>query len=653
MPQRVFRSDRPCYMHLGGGVILRGFQLDVMPPLPTPLDTTPQAAAYRAANRDKMRSVDMFYIRYGTAERFAAPQAYVYPAGENDCTQPMPVAWQTSNEERGTDGRPRYGNPDAGAYNWPELGTHESEDCLFLVIWRPSDKVDRPGLMHIHGGGWSVNSPMAPQHYGDFLAADQGITVACPGYRLSTLGHFPMSGLAVAGDPSVAYLDIKLALKWLHDNAVAVGINRLTVSGTSAGGAATLMLMEDPQAQPWFGAAWADSGGGDSPYLGPEFYGPWTERFARVVRATGGVLSSDQSQYRSVADAIAATSLPSAMRRAMRPEHVQAFADNGPIVTAASVKAAIAGTGPLVVTRRNSPINPYPYRPTYLSASPAAAARAGLFQKPLILSYAECEPYGPIGPGSVAGLRDALLAIPQSSLNEWSRRLGFANYAGYVQMWSDILTPFGFGSLKELSSSLLRTEADGDAETRRVLYSHAVFGWAAWRIARAMAEDGDAPSWLVLKNFAANEQWSGHSTIIQMMFGNTEWSVGAGADFPESNPPGRYAAIYMDAIYMAGIVMRKLAAFCATGNPDGAYAYADGFDLFAGNPPADGGSLAGAWTPYQVAQPAHHNTLGKAGDPVDNLNAATPTLLSQRDAKTTYEPRMGAAFLRYLANLEP
>ena len=96
------------------------------------------------------------------------------------------------------------------------------------------------------------------------------------------------------------------------------------------------------------------------------------------------------------------------------------------------------------------------------------------------------------------------------------------------------------------------------------------------------------------------------------------------------------------------------ARFCATGDPNGAYSYA-GFDLFAGNPPADGGSLTAPMSSYSLALPGNHNYIGKmyAGGEIDNLNAAHPTLLSQAYAKHTYAGRMGTFLLACETNLEP
>lgn len=142
------------------------------------------------------------------------------------------------------------------------------------------------------------------------------------------------------------------------------------------------------------------------------------------------------------------------------------------------------------------------------------------------------------------------------------------------------------------------------------------------------------------------------------MLGNPLWVVAGLQDFPAANPPGIYENLRMDAIYASEIMMQMLAALAATSDPSGAYSY-NGFDLFDGNPPADGGSLSlSSLTPYTLVDPGHANVFGKYFDPLNNLNAGTfdgtgvIDLASQRDAKISYVEYMDAAMLDYLSKLE-
>ena len=659
MPQRYFPTTTDCFITLSPGVILRGFVADVQPPLPTPLDTTTQAATYRGANRDKSIQVEVYFIRYALKPvRFEAPVPYVYPAGTHDCTKPNPVPHQTFSQERGKVGRPRRGMPDVGTYNWPRIDTVESEDCLFFVYTRPVGATAQPCSFWIHGGGWGVNSNLGPQHQGDMLSAHWGLATVAVGYRLSTFGHYPHPDFMVAGEPSVAVLDIRACLQWVHGNAAALGIDpaKIGVGGTSAGGAATYELAQDPVAKALAIGFWSDSGAGHTANLDAEFYTPRARRMERNIRVAAPMLKSDHPDYRTVQDAFDdGRSYEWVLKNAVHFADVQAFSDMGQTVTYASVKAAIAG-GALVTSSRDATENVYPYqRGAY--ASPLDAAKDGQMTKPMIMSYAECEAFALIGDGTRAGLRNNLNAFSAGTRNSFAQRLGFADFAAFQTWFNGSLAGFGYpDGLKSLTSSLMKEAFDpgGFAEDLRVLYTYAVFGYGAWRVARAMAEEASAPAYLLINNFSGNGEYASHSSLVHLMFFQPEWNVGGNTDYPAADPPGLYADVYMDTLYAAEIVSGWWARFCATGDPNGAYSYA-GFDLFAGNPPADGGSLTAPMSSYSLALPGNHNYIGKmyVGGEIDNLNAAHPTLLSQTYAKHTYAGRMGAFLLKCEENLEP
>lgn len=143
---------------------------------------------------------------------------------------------------------------------------------------------------------------------------------------------------------------------------------------------------------------------------------------------------------------------------------------------------------------------------------------------------------------------------------------------------------------------------------------------------------------------------SGKPATFQM--GNTDWPVGIDGDYPAATPPGVYTNMRMDAIYFTEMMCKAYARMAATGDPNGAYDY-EGFDLFTGNPPADGGDISQPWPRYDLAQAGHHIVLGKYIGTLQNLNGGNPTLDSQRDAKLTFAAHMGDPYLDYLELLEP
>lgn len=668
MPQRTTKTATTTDSGAVGpnSAILRGRIWQVQPLLPTPLDTTAQAVAYRAANTAKSISVRAWlgiqYAQHPTGNlRFKPAQLFDYSTGVHDCAAIPIVPHQTYDEELSSDGRPDLGDATVGAYDWYGMGTREGETIATLNIWSPSTPGPHPVVLHIHGGGWGVYHALGPHQLGHRLAAHKGCVVVTVEYPLSTFGHWPHPDLIEAGEPSIAYTFIRTALQWVHDNIAAFGGNPATVclSGSSAGGAAVQMLLEDDAAQPWFSAAWIGSGGGTGAYMGPNTWGNgynWRVRtHEAALRGMAPVLSSLHPDYRTVAEAIATMGFAWAMQHALRPEHVQALADIGPIIIAASVREVIAGTGDIVASRRTAPENVYPFlRGSYASA--VAAAKAGKFRKPFVSLYAECEALNLLG-SDYTTIRNTLRGLSTATLDEWAQRLGYATYAAWLAApWQPV------GGLESLSSAQFKASIDplaADCEPKRVLYTHAVFSYAAWRVARAAAETGSAAAWLLVNNFSANSIWAGHSQEVPLMFGNVEWIVGGVQDFPDATPPGLYANQRMDGLYASEMMMQMLAALAATGDPGGAYSYA-GFDLFASNPPADGGSTSlAALTEYTLAQPGHANILGKYFDPLNNLNAGTfdglgaLDLVSQRDAKLQYGAFMYAAMLDYLDKLEP
>lgn len=100
------------------------------------------------------------------------------------------------------------------------------ERKLHADVFYPTEKSKKyPGVILIHGGGWSSGDksllvPMAQK------LAEHGYVTACVEYRLSPEAHYP-----------AAVIDLKTAVKWLKINAAKFGCDssRIAVLGTSAG----------------------------------------------------------------------------------------------------------------------------------------------------------------------------------------------------------------------------------------------------------------------------------------------------------------------------------------------------------------------------------------------------------------------------------
>ena len=135
------------------------------------------------------------------------------------------------------------------------------EDCLYLNIYQPSAKADKPFpvIVFIHGGsnkaGWSYET----NYLADDLAA-QGVIVVTLAYRLGVLGYFSHP---VLSHSNFGLLDQILALQWIqsHIGALAGDPGNVTVMGESAGANNIGFLMASPLSQGLFQRVIHQSGG--------------------------------------------------------------------------------------------------------------------------------------------------------------------------------------------------------------------------------------------------------------------------------------------------------------------------------------------------------------------------------------------------------
>jgi acetyl esterase/lipase len=112
-------------------------------------------------------------------------------------------------------------------------GTHS----VRVVVYASPDKgVSRPALLHTHGGGYLLGRPELSDARLRSLVTELECVVVSVDYRLPPEHPHP-----------APIDDCYTALKWLHDNAGALGVdaNRIAIGGESAGGglAAALTLL--------------------------------------------------------------------------------------------------------------------------------------------------------------------------------------------------------------------------------------------------------------------------------------------------------------------------------------------------------------------------------------------------------------------------
>jgi carboxylesterase type B len=132
-----------------------------------------------------------------------------------------------------------------------------NEDCLYLNVWTPahySPTSGFPVMFWIHGGGFTAGASSYRSYWGDFIANSTDTVLVTINYRLGALGWLASPSL-YAGNFGLS--DQILALKWVASNIKAFGgdPSRVTISGQSAGGISTGVLLVSPEARGLFSAA--------------------------------------------------------------------------------------------------------------------------------------------------------------------------------------------------------------------------------------------------------------------------------------------------------------------------------------------------------------------------------------------------------------
>lgn len=236
---------------------------------------------------------------------FAAP-----PVGERRWKPPVPAeAWQDVRSCL------RYGP--ACPQPKPLIGanpTHQSEDCLYLNVWAPGNRVEGgyPVMVWIHGGGFTTGAGSQSYYNGKALAR-RGVVVVTANYRLGPFGFLALAELSKESPRNVSgnygLLDQIAALRWVQRNIGAFGGDpgRVTLFGESAGAVSVCWLLISPPAKGLFHRAIAQSGTalGRIRHLREKRYGqePMEAVGRRILKRLGGGRAEDPVGFLRAVDA--------------------------------------------------------------------------------------------------------------------------------------------------------------------------------------------------------------------------------------------------------------------------------------------------------------------------------------------------------------
>ena len=211
-------------------------------------DFIPRALSTRVAARNPQRPVltlDSGVVRgvsNGEVERFLGLPFAAPPTGARRWRRPEPSLSWTGVQDAST-----FASRCPQSEQGLESGV-ESEDCLYLNIFRPARAPSgaRPIYVYLHGGGATAGS--GNDHDGSALANEGDIIVVTLNYRLGALGFLNSDSIAhetTGGNYGVD--DAREALQWVARNAAALGgdANKITVGGQSAGGTLVCQLLTD------------------------------------------------------------------------------------------------------------------------------------------------------------------------------------------------------------------------------------------------------------------------------------------------------------------------------------------------------------------------------------------------------------------------
>jgi para-nitrobenzyl esterase len=168
------------------------------------------------------------------------------------------------------------------------------ENCLTLNVWvrNPLPSAPSPVIVWLHPGAFTGASGFFNGTRGQTFAAETGVIVVAPNYRLGAFGFLAHPALSAehpdGSSGNYGLLDQRAAMRWVRDNIAQFGGDpgNVTIAGTSAGGQSVGLHLVSPESGGLFHRAIVQSAYPTSRWQSAGEAGAQGEAFATALGCT-------------------------------------------------------------------------------------------------------------------------------------------------------------------------------------------------------------------------------------------------------------------------------------------------------------------------------------------------------------------------------
>ncbi|WP_141764487.1 carboxylesterase family protein, partial [Staphylococcus sp. HMSC62A08] len=143
---------------------------------------------------------------------------------------------------------PQPHNPFNSIFSTERQKLTQSEDCLYLNIWKNSSQnAKKPVMVWVHGGGFVNGHGSAEVNLPNVFVQNNDCIVVTFNYRLGAFGFLDLSSYGDY-DVNIGLYDQLNAIKWVYQNIKKFGGDpeNITLAGQSAGAMSIQALLKIP-----------------------------------------------------------------------------------------------------------------------------------------------------------------------------------------------------------------------------------------------------------------------------------------------------------------------------------------------------------------------------------------------------------------------